>query len=57
LRVCAADVSAPRRWIAPFTADELARYCLHAVGAAHELSTPEAVSRLVTVTLAGLRVT
>jgi AcrR family transcriptional regulator len=38
-------------------ADELARYCLHALGAAHELSTPEAVSRLVTVTLAGLRAT
>jgi AcrR family transcriptional regulator len=36
-------------------ADELARYCLHALGAAHELSTPEAVGRLVTVTLAGLR--
>jgi AcrR family transcriptional regulator len=36
-------------------ADELARYCLHALGAAHELSTPDAVGRLVTVTLAGLR--
>jgi AcrR family transcriptional regulator len=36
-------------------ADELARYCLHALGAAHELTTPEAVGRLVTVTLAGLR--
>ena len=36
-------------------ADELARYCLHALGAAHELAEPEAVDRLVTVTLAGLR--
>jgi AcrR family transcriptional regulator len=38
-------------------ADELARYCLHALGAAHELSTPEAVGRLVTVTLDGLQAT
>jgi cytochrome P450 len=37
--------------------DELARYCLHALGAAQELSAPEAVGRLVTVTVAGLRAT
>ena len=35
--------------------DELARYCRHALGAAAELSSPAAVDRLMTVTLAGLR--
>ena len=38
-------------------ADELARYCLHALGAAHELPTPGALGRLVTVTLTGLQET
>jgi AcrR family transcriptional regulator len=33
---------------------ELASYCLHALGAAASLPSPEAVSRLVAVTLAGL---
>jgi AcrR family transcriptional regulator len=36
-------------------ADELAAYCLHALTAAGTLSTPDAVRRLVAVTLAGLR--
>ena len=35
--------------------DELATYCLHALTAAGSLSSPAAVRRLVTVTLAGLR--
>jgi AcrR family transcriptional regulator len=35
--------------------DELAAYCLHALGAASDLSSKEAVGRLVSVTLAGLR--
>ncbi len=36
-------------------ADELARYCLHALTAASNLPSKAAVHRLVTVTLAGLR--
>jgi AcrR family transcriptional regulator len=36
--------------------DELASYCLHALTAASSLSSKAAVRRLVTVTLAGLRV-
>lgn len=35
--------------------DELATYCLHAIGAASGLPSKAAVSRLVSVTLAGLR--
>jgi AcrR family transcriptional regulator len=35
--------------------DELATYCLHALAAAGELTSEAAVSRLVTLTLAGLR--
>jgi AcrR family transcriptional regulator len=35
--------------------EELASYCLHALSAASSLPSPEAVRRLVTVTLAGLR--
>lgn len=35
--------------------DELATYCLHALGAAGRLSSTEAVDRLLDVTLAGLR--
>jgi AcrR family transcriptional regulator len=35
--------------------DELARYCLHALGAASSLPSEAAVRRLVEVTLAGLR--
>jgi AcrR family transcriptional regulator len=35
--------------------DELATYCLHALGAANGASSKAAVRRLVTVTLAGLR--
>jgi AcrR family transcriptional regulator len=35
--------------------EELASYCLHALTAASHLSSREAISRLVTVTLAGLR--
>ena len=41
-----------RRDVAP---DELASYCLHALGAAGRLPSEAAVERLVTVTLAGLR--
>ncbi|MHA6781846.1 TetR/AcrR family transcriptional regulator [Pseudonocardia saturnea] len=37
------------------TPDELAGYCLHALHAAHDLSSTAAVRRLVRVTLAGLR--
>jgi AcrR family transcriptional regulator len=37
------------------TPDELAGYCLHALHAAHDLSSAVAVRRLVRVTLAGLR--
>ncbi|QHE71036.1 hypothetical protein GFS60_04633 [Rhodococcus sp. WAY2] len=36
-------------------ADELARYCLHALTAATGLSTREPVQRLVQVTMDGLR--
>lgn len=36
--------------------DELAHYCLHALGAAGSLPSEDAVHRLVDVTLAGLRV-
>jgi AcrR family transcriptional regulator len=36
--------------------DELTSYCIHAIAAARSLSSPAAVSRLVRVTLAGLRV-
>ncbi|MFC4002999.1 TetR/AcrR family transcriptional regulator [Prauserella oleivorans] len=35
--------------------DELATYCLHALGAARSLHSESAVRRLVTVTIAGLR--
>jgi hypothetical protein len=35
--------------------DELAIYCLHALGAASTLPSKAAVGRLVAVTLAGLR--
>jgi hypothetical protein len=35
--------------------DELAGYCLHALAAASSLPSKAAVRRLVTVTLAGLR--
>jgi AcrR family transcriptional regulator len=35
--------------------DELASYCIHALGAAGELPSKAAVDRLVTITLAGLR--
>jgi hypothetical protein len=35
--------------------DELASYCLHALAAAGSLPSKDAVQRLVTVTLAGLR--
>jgi len=41
-----------RRDVAP---DELARYCLHALAAASELSSKVAVRRLVDVTLSALR--
>jgi len=37
------------------TADELAGYCLHALAAAGTLRSQDAVHRLVTVTLTGLR--
>jgi AcrR family transcriptional regulator len=47
-----AETSDLRDDIAP---DELASYCLHALGAASSLRSKAAVRRLVTVTLAGLR--
>ncbi|MDR0358681.1 MAG: TetR/AcrR family transcriptional regulator [bacterium] len=47
----AARVGAVRDDVAP---EELASYCLHALGAAGSLASKAAVSRLVTVTLAGL---
>ena len=37
------------------TADELAGYCLHALGAAAGLRTKASVQRLISVTMAGLR--
>ncbi|MBA3689725.1 MAG: TetR/AcrR family transcriptional regulator [Chloroflexi bacterium] len=40
---------------ADVAADELARYCLHALAAARSLPSKAAVSRLVAVTLAGIR--
>ena len=40
---------------ADVAADELAAYCLHAVGAAGALSSPAAVRRLVAIIVAGLR--
>lgn len=36
-------------------ADELVNYCLHALAGAAELSTPDAITRLIAVTTAGLR--
>lgn len=36
-------------------AEELARYCVHAIGAAAVLRSKHAVRRLVAVTLSGLR--
>jgi hypothetical protein len=36
-------------------AEELARYCIHALGAATEMPTPDAVGRLVDVVLSALR--
>ena len=48
----AAAAGALRDDVAP---DELAAYCLHALGAAGELRSPGAVRRLVALTLAGLR--
>jgi AcrR family transcriptional regulator len=47
-----ADSGDLRNDVAP---DELASYCLHALGAASSLPSKAAVRRLVTVTLAGLR--
>jgi AcrR family transcriptional regulator len=47
-----AQAGALRDDIAP---DELAGYCLHALTAASTLTTPAAVTRLVTLTLDGLR--
>ena len=46
-----AETGALRDDVAP---DELASYCLHALGAASSLPSKAAVRRLVTVTLAGL---
>lgn len=48
----AADAGDVREDIAP---EELARYCLHALGAADSLPSKAAVRRLLTLTLAGLR--
>jgi AcrR family transcriptional regulator len=35
-------------------AEDLAAFCLHALGAAQEMSSPDAVRRLVAITIAGL---
>ena len=51
LTSAAAEVGAVRTDV---SADELARYCLHALAAASGLPSKAAVERLVTVTLAGL---
>jgi AcrR family transcriptional regulator len=48
----AAQISAVRDDTTP---DELAGYCLHALAAASSLTSEDAVHRLVTVTLSGLR--
>ncbi len=48
----AAEAGAVRDDVAP---DELASYCLHALAAASSLPSKAAVSRLVTVTVDGLR--
>ena len=40
---------------ADVAADELASYCLHALAAARTLPSRAAISRLVAVTLAGIR--
>jgi hypothetical protein len=48
----AAEAGELRDDVAP---EELASYCLHALTAARSLSSKSAVRRLVTVTLAGLR--
>jgi AcrR family transcriptional regulator len=50
----AAQAGALRADIPP---DELASYCLHALSAASTLAAPAAVTRLVTITLDGLRAT
>jgi hypothetical protein len=52
LLVDAAKAGAVRNDVA---AEELAAYCIHALGAASRLRSKPAVQRLVAVTLAGLR--
>jgi AcrR family transcriptional regulator len=52
LLIEAADIGDVRDDVSP---DELASYCLHALTAASSLASKAAVRRLVTVTLAGLR--
>lgn len=49
------EVAATGKLRVDATADELAGYCLHALGAAKDLPSKAAVSRLVKVVLAGLR--
>ena len=48
----AAEAGSVRRDV---PADELAAYCLHAVGASASLASKAAIGRLVTVTIAGLQ--
>jgi AcrR family transcriptional regulator len=50
-----AEVAATGRLRDDVAAAELARYCLHALGASGDLPSEAAVSRLVAVTLTGLR--
>ncbi|WP_370095604.1 TetR/AcrR family transcriptional regulator [Streptacidiphilus sp. MAP12-20] len=50
-----AEVAATGELRGDIAPDELAAYCLHALGAAGSLPSEAAVQRLVTVTLAGLR--
>jgi AcrR family transcriptional regulator len=55
LRDLLAEAAAAGDVRADVAPDELASYCLHALGAAGSLPSEAAVRRLVTVTLAGLR--
>jgi AcrR family transcriptional regulator len=55
LRDLIADGAATGELRGDIGAEELATYCLHALGAASEMSSPDAVRRLVAVTVTGLR--
>jgi AcrR family transcriptional regulator len=57
LRSLLADAAASGAIRDDVPSDELASYCLHALGTATDLASKAAVRRLVTVTLAGLQAT